>query len=103
MYFPQTHHVNFFGVSVTHRTTTTPATSLAIILSDKSGTLDWDTSMRKEIVCRNSLSYLDAVVYWGEYSTFESLRGTALKEAVTSQCAKMYSSDGTWHWKQYGD
>jgi hypothetical protein len=51
MYFPQTHHVNFFGVSVTHRTTATPATSLAIILSRKRGTLDWDTSVRKAIVC----------------------------------------------------
>lgn len=95
--FTTFHHLSFFGKPVYHKCATPPATSLAILMSQKQGILDFDKCLRKAIIVWNTLCLLDPVTYWGPHDTLEKLRGTALKEAVTGQCAKLYTNHGTWH------
>ena len=90
------HHLNFFRQPVHHKCATPPATSLAVLMSQRQGILDYEKSMAKAILVCNAMQFLDPVAYWGPHTTLEGLRGTALKQAVIGQCAKLYTTDGTW-------
>lgn len=92
--YPRTHHFNWFGLPVHHRTTTPPSVSLAIILSDpKPYTYD-KQEIRKHTVLRNALSYIDPILYTGPVETLYNYSGTALQEAVTGLTQKLYSPFG---------
>ena len=90
------HHLNFFRQPVYHKCATPPATSLAVLMSQRQGIVDFEKSISKATIVCQAMCFLDPVAYWGPHETLKELRGTALKEAVTGQCAKLYTSDGIW-------
>lgn len=81
---------------VFHKCATPPATSLAILMSERQGLLDFEKDIRKAVLVWDALPFLEPVAYWGLHDTLEQLKGTALKQAVTGQCGKIYTNDGTW-------
>lgn len=81
---------------VFHKCATPPATSLAILMSEGQGLLDFEKDIRKAVLVWDALPFLEPVAYWGPHDTLEQLKGTALKEAVKGKCGKLYTIDGTW-------
>jgi hypothetical protein len=90
------HHLNFFRQPVYHKCATPPATTLAVLMSQRQGIADFDKSICKATLVCQAMCFLDPVAYWGPHETLKELRGTALKESVTGQCAKLYTTDGIW-------
>lgn len=75
-------------------------------MSKRWGLTNFEKDFRKAIVVWGAMILLEPVVYFRPKDTLEKLRGTALKEAVTGHCAKVYSSEGTWledEWEEHED
>jgi hypothetical protein len=65
-------------------------------MSNRWGLINFDKDFGKAILVWGALTLLEPVAYFGPKDTLEKLRGTALKEAVTGHCVKVYTSEGTW-------
>jgi hypothetical protein len=96
------HHFSALGHPVYGRSSTSPATSLAIILSKKqlhlgiSGYRIDEGDMRRSVMVWQASLYLDPVVFYGSLRDLEPLTGTALENFGIGRTDKTYSHHGLW-------
>ena len=100
------HHYSFIGHPVMCKTTTPPATSLAIISGEpklKEGYMLNQENLHRHAVLYNALHLVDPVVYRGSADLLYNLKGTELENAVIGLVNKAYSGHGYWQGDHYDD
>ncbi|KAJ6016292.1 hypothetical protein N7540_010883 [Penicillium herquei] len=96
--YPDTHHFNWLGQGVSHRSTTLPEESLAIMLAKPKVPEATDNYLVQSIL-RRAYRYLDPVVVCLDEEIDSSLlilRGSTLQRAAAGHCFKHYTSHGEW-------
>lgn len=91
------HHFNFFGRPVTRMSATSPAASVAIIMSTpKHLNFITPNGLWKSTVMECATQLLDPVVIEGELDFLDTLSGTALQNACIGRVRRCYSHLGYW-------
>ena len=100
------HHYSFIGHPVMCKTSTPPATSLAIISGKpklKEGYMLNQDDLHRHAMLYNALHLVDPVVYRGSADLLCDLKGTELENAVVGLVNKAYSRHGCWQEDHYDD
>ena len=100
------HHYSFIGHPVMCKTSTPPATSLAIISGKpklKEGYLLNQDDLHRHAMLYNAMHLVDPVVYRGSADLLYDLKGTELENAVIGLVNKAYSGHGYWQGDHYDD
>ncbi|KAJ4522953.1 hypothetical protein ABEF92_006347 [Exophiala dermatitidis] len=92
------HHFSFFNQPVYDKSATKPATTIAVLKSSPKhfATRTDSRDLRVPITVWWASHFLDPVRYTGNPEILDTLRGTALENAVLGQCDKMYTGSGWW-------
>ncbi|KAG9773134.1 hypothetical protein KCU88_g5890, partial [Aureobasidium melanogenum] len=92
------HHFSFFNQPVYDKSATKPATTIAVLKSSPKhfATRTDSRDLRVPITVWWASHFLDPVRYTGDPDTLDTLRGTALENAVLGQCDKLYTGSGWW-------
>ena len=97
---PPLHHVGFFGHPVYTKSSTPPATSLAIIrgVAKFQHITSFDSKNKLRIGCliHNASVYVDPVIYRGDKTILERYSGSRLQDQVTGATKKVYQDFGNW-------
>lgn len=100
------HHYSFIGDPVMCKTSTPPATSLAIISGKpklKEGYMLNQDDLHRHAMLYNAMHLVDPVVYRGRADLLYDLKGTELENAVIGLVNKAYSGHGYWQEDHYND
>ncbi|KAL2405787.1 hypothetical protein ABEF95_005651 [Exophiala dermatitidis] len=92
------HHFSFFNQPVYDKSATKPATTIAVLKSSPKhfATRTDSRDLRVPITVWRASHFLDPVRYTGNPEILDTLRGTALENAVLGQCDKLYTGSGWW-------
>ncbi|KPI35113.1 uncharacterized protein AB675_1334 [Cyphellophora attinorum] len=103
---PNIHHFNWRGQPVVGKTTTKPATSLAVLQATKQKySLCFDGALddRRQLLIELGLCYVDPVIFSGDQTLLTTARGTALENAAIGVTEKYYTPHGRWSWNELSE